>query len=240
MNQLSDITIFLKKFHIDFNRFESTHIQWPELQKIFTDYSKSIQKMQLATAPIYKKLMGVEKINSIKYRIKDPEHLIEKIIRKKIQNPGLTINANNYSSIITDLIGLRALHLFKEDWPDIHTSLVKTFRIKDTPVANYREGDNREMIEKFQQMGCSTHPHPFGYRSIHYLVETESSRTKYLAEIQVCTLFEEAWSEIDHNIRYPNNSQNPTLGKPLLILNTLANSADEMGSFIRFLKNEQR
>lgn len=230
--------MFLKKFQIDSKLFESTHLEWTELQKIFSDHRKAIGKMQLAAAPIAKKLMKIKKINSVKYRIKDPEHLIEKIIRKKIQNPGLTINENNYSSIITDLIGLRVLHLFKEEWPNIHSGLLAAFKIRGIPVANYREGDEREVIEKFQDMGCSIHQHQFGYRSIHYLMETVYSKTKYLAEIQVCTIFEEAWSEIDHSIRYPNNPHNPMLVKSLMILNRLANSADEMGSLIRLLPYE--
>jgi len=60
----------------------------------------------------------------------------------------------------------------------------------------------------------------------------------YTAEIQVRTVFEEAWSEIDHNIRYPYDIDNPILAGYLVMFNTLSGNADEMGTFIKFLKNE--
>jgi hypothetical protein len=59
-----------------------------------------------------------------------------------------------------------------------------------------------------------------------------------LAEVQVRTIFEEGWSEIDHRIRYPYDMDNLLLSQFLVIFNRLAGSADEMGSFIRFLKRE--
>ena len=56
--------------------------------------------------------------------------------------------------------------------------------------------------------------------------------------MQVRTIFEDAWSEIDHTIRYPYDLNNPIFFQFLLILNRLAGSADEMGSFIKFLQKE--
>ncbi|MCK6650659.1 MAG: hypothetical protein L6Q66_13455, partial [Bacteroidia bacterium] len=80
--------------------------------------------------------------------------------------------------------------------------------------------------------------HKFGYRSIHYIVETQPTKSKYFAEIQVRTIFEEAWSEIDHTVRYPYDQNNPVFLQFLMILNRLAGSADEMGTFVLFLKKE--
>jgi hypothetical protein len=53
----------------------------------------------------------------------------------------------------------------------------------------------------------------------------------------VRTIFEEGWSEIDHNIRYPNFSDNPLTNNLLMILNRLAGSADEMSSFVQELSS---
>jgi hypothetical protein len=58
------------------------------------------------------------------------------------------------------------------------------------------------------------------------------------AEVQVRTIFEEAWSEIDHKIRYPHNKGDPVLNQFLAVFNQLAGSADGMGSFIRSLNSE--
>jgi len=56
-----------------------------------------------------------------------------------------------------------------------------------------------------------------------------------ISEIQVRTLFEEGWSEIDHRVRYPNFSDNPLLAYFLNIFNRMSGSADEMGSFLNDL-----
>ena len=79
---------------------------------------------------------------------------------------------------------------------------------------------------------CQIVRHPFGYRSVHYLLALKPSKNLMVAELQVRTIFEEAWSEIDHHIRYPYQADNPILGNYLEIFNRLAGSADEMGSFI--------
>ena len=55
-------------------------------------------------------------------------------------------------------------------------------------------------------------------------------------EIQVRTIFEDAWSEIDHLVRYPNNKDNKLLNNYLLMFNSLAAQADDMGTFLMTMK----
>ena len=43
------------------------------------------------------------------------------------------------------------------------------------------------------------------YTSVHYVIEP-NSRTKSTGEIQVRTLAEEIWGEVDHTINYPKKS----------------------------------
>ena len=40
------------------------------------------------------------------------------------------------------------------------------------------------------------------YTSVHYVIEP-NRRTKYTCELQVRTLAEEVWGEVDHTINYP-------------------------------------
>ena len=79
-------------------------------------------------------------------------------------------------------------------------------------------------------------PHKSGYRSVHYLIKVESEKTPTIVELQVRTLFEEGWSEIDHLVRYPHGVNHPVLSHQLGLLNRLAGSADEMGSFVTVLQ----
>src|SRR5262249_2696289 len=77
--------------------------------------------------------------------------------------------------------------------------------------------------------------HPAGYRSVHYVCSTQPLQRKVLAEIQVRTIFEEGWSEVDHRVRYPNYSNDQLVAYFLTIFNRLAGSADEMGTFVQGL-----
>jgi ppGpp synthetase/RelA/SpoT-type nucleotidyltranferase len=182
--------------------------------------------------------MKSQKVHSVRYRIKDPEHLIEKIIRKKIEDKNSNLTLENYKEELTDLIGLRALHLFKEDWEFVNDFITTTWDLKQNPIANYRKGDTEQIIEFFKKKGCEPKEHKYGYRSIHYIIKTQPGKQVHYGEIQVRTIFEEAWAEIDHTIRYPYDLENPIFFQFLLILNRLSGSADEMGSFIQFLKLE--
>jgi len=82
--------------------------------------------------------------------------------------------------------------------------------------------------------------HPFGYRSIHYVIKSQPAKCVRLVELQVRTIFEEGWSEIDHKVRYPRQSDDPLLAFFLTIFNRLAGSADEMGTFTKILATNLR
>jgi ppGpp synthetase/RelA/SpoT-type nucleotidyltranferase len=55
---------------------------------------------------------------------------------------------------------------------------------------------NPEESRKYKEKGFLAKCHPYGYRSVHYVVEAKSTPQTTLVEIQVRTIFEEAWSEI--------------------------------------------
>jgi putative GTP pyrophosphokinase len=44
------------------------------------------------------------------------------------------------------------------------------------------------------------------YTSVHYVVAS-NSRTTVTCEIQVRTLMEEVWGEVDHSINYPHKTE---------------------------------
>ena len=73
-------------------------------------------------------LQTLDGVHSTRVRLKDPDHLLEKIVRKRADKRDITIR--NYRTEITDLIGARALHLFKTDWPEIHWKIVDTWGAK--------------------------------------------------------------------------------------------------------------
>jgi len=226
----------LDKYNISKTKFRSTKLTWKLLESIYNDYLLQIPKLEIAATTIFNVLMKTENVHSVRYRVKDAEHLVAKIIRKKIKEPQWKVTLKNYKSEITDLVGIRALHLFKNDWTNIHNTILETWNLNEDPTLNYREGDSIDIFKQFKNPQFKLKQHPFGYRSIHYIVETSPAKEKYYCEIQVRTIFEEAWSEIDHTIRYPYDMDNQMFNQYLLILNRLAGGADEMGTFIMNLK----
>jgi len=177
-----------------------------------------------------------DKIHFVKSRAKDAEHLIEKIIRKtsdRKQKYGkdFKFSVENDKQEVTDLIGVRAIHIFKEDWEDIHNFITNTWKVSEI-TANVREGDE---TKRFEELSIQINSRKSGYRSVHYLIESYPTNQKVIAEIQVRTIFEEGYGEIDHQLRYSRNQIPEVLALNLLLLNRIAGSSDEMASLINIL-----
>ncbi len=226
---------FFEEYRIDKKKFDGSGLDWEKLLQIYTDYREFRKSLEDPATMIAAILRKMNKVHSIKLRIKDPEHLIAKIIRYEMTR----VDQTNYKDVITDLIGLRALHLFKDDWLEIHKFIMDRWDPLKKPVANIRKGDPQQRTAEFIAAGCEPKEHDAGYRSIHYLIPFRPSKEQLTAEIQVRTIFEEGWSEIDHQFRYPNNLDNQVTNRFLIIFNSLAGSADEMGSFLKLLQQDQ-
>ena len=227
---------FFIKYRVTEEVFAKTQLEWAELEAIHNDFlSKSIDLIPTGNL-ITEHLRRIKEVHSLKMRIKDPEHLVQKIIRKKEKEPERDINLSNYQIEITDLIGVRALHLFKDDWLCIHEAITLGWDLHEDPIANLRKGDPEEV---FKNKGCKVVEHEAGYRSVHYLVVSHPMKNQtVITEIQVRTIFEEGWSEIDHQTRYPYEMDNVVLSEYLAVFNRLAGMADEMGAFIKLLRTE--
>lgn len=224
---------FFKEYGISNEVFEGTKLEWTQLTEIFADCKNRYAELLATGRLISDHLSQIKEVHSLKVRVKDPEHLIEKIIRKKVENPAREINLDNYKTEITDLVGVRALHLFKDDWEQIHKAIVPIWELHELPTVYIRGGDYEEC---FVGNSCTVVQHKAGYRSVHYLVKSLATKQLHIAEIQVRTLFEEGWSEIDHRMRYPYELDNHILSEYLGVFNRLAGNADEMGTFVRNLK----
>jgi ppGpp synthetase/RelA/SpoT-type nucleotidyltranferase len=231
-----DKSSFLEKYNIDEARFAALGTSWDELMLIYGDYCGRMADYADAARHIAERLNKEAIVHSIKYRVKDKEHVIEKIIRKMTQEPELRVTLDNYRLVITDLVGVRVLHLFKEDWLEIHSLLVENWVSFAPPKANYKKGDPETLLTSYAQMGCELNEHPSGYRSIHYHLDVQPEQGSLFAEVQVRTLFEEAWSEIDHHFRYGVSKDEAQAETYLGVLNNITSNADALASYINQMK----
>ena len=227
---------FLKEYNIDEEFLINNNIDWNELEKIYNDYSMYRKSYETQANLIANILREHKKVHSVKTRVKDENHLIEKIIRKtedrrKKYGNDFNFTVKNYKDEITDLVGIRVIHIFKEDWEEIHNFITKMWNVNEI-VANIRKGDN---TKTFEELGIEVCSRLSGYRSVHYLVESYPTTEKVITEVQVRTIFEEGYGEIDHQLRYSLNEIPEILEQNLMLLNRIAGSSDEMASLINLL-----
>lgn len=220
---------FLEYYHLT-EIFENSGCDWDTLNEIYLDYN---QNHFLRFQKIAEQLVGrlekdkPDQVRAIYGRAKDPEHLIEKIIRKngqEFKSKYKDINKENYLDIVTDLIGIRILVLAKEEWKqvDLHIrSIFKEF-FEHTPIAYVCYGD-REIFDSRSIYVDYTNK---GYRSQHYVVKYEH----VFCEIQVRTLAEEVYGEFDHRIRYPYRTDNKFLVRYSKIVSKCTAELDDLVS----------
>ncbi len=225
---------FLAQFNISEEQFRESMLTWDELDKIANNFEKTKDEHQSTVRKYAEVFQQCSDVHSLGYRVKETNHLIEKIIRKnsKFLKQGSAISLRNYSECITDLIGIRILLLFKEDWIGVHKFIMEKYEkhLAEEPFAYIRLGDSPLLYEGKVRI-VEEKP----YRSVHYLIKDNDG---IYVEVQVRTLFEEAWSEIDHKLRYPYKLSNEMINAYLSIMNRSAGMADEMGTFINsYIKN---
>jgi len=232
---------FRESNNIKSETWEKSNISWETLVEIGVDHEDSLQDLIASAEFMAKVIQGIDLVHSVRWRVKDTQYLLEKIVRKKAESNSKyqEISKDNYFHIITDLIGVRALHLFKNDCFKINEKLRPKWKIAENPLAYMRNGDQDDLRKKFKHLEFEIKDHPDGYRSIHYVFELSTFARKQYAEVQVRTIFEEGWSEIDHHIRYPNFLDDELVSHFLNIFNRWAGSADEMGSFVQGLNESQ-
>lgn len=238
--ELDNTETFLIKNRISKDDWDKANISMDELNSIAEDYANQIPHLNEAAEFLAKVLQKCPQVHSVRWRVKDTAHLLVKIIRKRASGSDKyrQVSARDYSQIVTDLVGVRVLHLFKYEWLDIHSYILNCWAPVEKVKAYIREGDEGGIIDSYRENGCDVEPHLSGYRSIHYIISTQPTLKRILSEIQVRTIFEEGWSEIDHKVRYPNFSDSKLISYFLTIFNRLAGSADEMGTFVKDLTAE--
>jgi putative GTP pyrophosphokinase len=172
-------------------------------------------------------------VHSAKWRLKEPSHLKGKLVRKwkKCKTKGIPfgITKENLFTEINDLAGFRILHLYTKQIEQIHKHLIEIFTkehyyLRGNPEANTWDDESREF---FANLNIETIANPRMYTSVHYIFERRVSNT-YSFEIQVRTLAEELWGEVDHTINYPDPIDNVACKEQIRVLARVASSCSRL------------
>jgi putative GTP pyrophosphokinase len=172
-------------------------------------------------------------VHSVRRRAKDPEHLRDKLARKllkaKAENQRFDVTAENLFVAINDLAGVRLLHLHTSQFPKIDEVVRELLRseayeIVEGPTARVWDDEYKEI---FTQYGIETVNNNRLYTSVHYVVSTGGDQRR-TAEIQVRTLAEELWGEVDHTINYPKPSDIQSCKEQIKVLARLTSSCTRL------------
>jgi len=142
------------------------------------------------------------KVHSVQYRAKDAASFGRKASIPSEIDPTKPKYERPLDQI-TDLAGIRVITHFPSTLDDIDQLLKDEFDVRE------RSDKGVELVEDEK----------FGYQSIHYLVRIKHDRARLAeyerfananAEIQVRTILQHAWAEIEHDIQYKSANAIPS------------------------------
>jgi putative GTP pyrophosphokinase len=163
----------------------------PSKKKIREIYNRHAESLFWVTknmeTRIEEALRDLPSTPTVKSRFKDFSSYFKKYLRILRQN-----NGDEKSVVITDLIGIRIICPFIEDIAGVQGAVEKNFKVLEVDY----KGSNHTFRE-------------FGYQSTHLLVRIpqdlfgkENALDFDIAEIQIRTILQDAWAEVEHELVY--------------------------------------
>ena len=163
---------------------------------------------------------------TFKSRVKDFNSYYRKLLRIKPKN------IENFMPLLTDLMGIRIICAFLEDISVVEQQIVKNFDVKE-----------------IERKGSSLNFKEFGYESIHVLVAIPEDIAKKVGEklpeecvceIQIRTILQDAWAEVEHELVYKSEFSpfDLPLKRKLASINASLSLADIIFQEIRDYQNK--
>jgi ppGpp synthetase/RelA/SpoT-type nucleotidyltranferase len=135
-------------------------------------------------------------VSKIDGRVKEKDECVKKFKRKYLLPLEETGTAYSIKDHITDLIGLRIVCLYEDEIEKVRTCLESHFQVIDVT----------DKITQIQNTEDS-----FGYKGLHLDLQLNEDRKnlpeysnygEFRFEVQIRTIIQDAWSVLDHKIKY--------------------------------------
>jgi putative GTP pyrophosphokinase len=194
----------------------ATRAQHRLIGQLVDHYRKNIPDFKTFASILRKQILGSQDLRKyirfVRVRVKDPDHLREKLYRKLAEltqkSKPFNYSTENLFVRINDLVGLRIIHLHTQEIIPIRIGLQALFeeeryQIVEGPTARIWDEEYKRF---FREAGIGTKTSKTLYTSVHYILKPKR-KTPITCELQVRTLVEEAWGEVDHEINYPHESE---------------------------------
>jgi len=185
----------------DFNAHrESAVAEYTKIRPNYVDFAQTMKEM------ISVILRGAHiRCQSIEARAKEIDEFGKKAAKSLDSDPTKPKYSNPLSDI-TDMAGVRVITFLPRTVEEVCKLIEQNFEVK----------------EKVDKAAKLVDEGKIGYQSIHYLVKMHHSRANLpeyksfkdlILEIQVRTILQHAWAEMEHDIQYKSTVEIPTLIK---------------------------
>ncbi len=160
-------------------------------EELVLEYDALLPQLHACEARLAEELAAVHRrgalaLHSLSSRVKERESLLA-----KLQRPDRT-----YARLaeVTDVVALRVVTYFEDDLPAVASFVEERFEVELA-----RSGDTMRRLD----------PSQFGYRSLHYVCRAPRAIAEPLGlpqpfffEVQIRTILQHAWAEIEHDLGY--------------------------------------
>ena len=174
---------------------QAARLKYESIRGLYEDYARSISS-------IIRQCIDADNlvVHSITFRAKDPESFERKAGRVSTDDPWSPRYEDPLTQI-SDKAGIRVITYFLSTLQKVEDIISEQF----------------EVVEAIER--SPTQPDRMGYQSFHYLIRYNSARTSLpeysqfvglIAELQVRTILQHAWAEIEHDIQYKAADVLPT------------------------------
>ncbi len=161
-------------------------------------YLLSIEEVKKIINDMEVMYSNINLIDHVKYRIKSPESIINKMNKKHYN-----LNYKDLIEKINDIAGIRIICPFQENVYVVRNLLIRNPKIK---VLN-----EKDFIKK---------PKPSGYACLHLIIEvpvkSKFGEVYVKAEVQIRTMAMDFWSSIEHELKYKNKNVTKHASKRLI------------------------
>jgi ppGpp synthetase/RelA/SpoT-type nucleotidyltranferase len=211
---------------------------WEEVETFFIDQKGHYEKEIENVIQILEKLKSSFSvpIYAIKYRVKSLESIYLKMKKDK-----------KHIKEISDIAGIRILCLFETDIVIVHKEIILAllnddrYTLESFKIYNWDIENDKKFFKDFvAKVGVLPEKKIIdenkgsGYKSLHYIYSTRSG---YKLEIQLRTLMQDVWGEIEHTISYKKGYVHPHIQQSFLLMSKDLNRIDKLVSHLRSISN---
>jgi len=187
-----------EKAQFDFDAHRRVAIdQYAKIRPVYVDFAGVVRS--ILNESILRKSL---KVHSVEARAKSLEQFGEKAMKPSVTNPNLPMYRHPLKEI-TDLAGARVIAFFPRTVDEVDKCIREQF----------------EIVEQMDLGAVLRVEDRLGYQSVHYVVRLTPARiglpeysrfAGLVGEIQVRTVLQHAWAEIEHDIQYKSSATIPS------------------------------